>query len=159
MASPSPKLAAALSLAGAALFGGILVALGGPPTTTATAPAEAPAPAVVAAEAPEAVPAAASSEPQVDEASGLIMAAGWELVASQCAACHSLKIVTQNRGDEGYWLGLIRWMQATQNLWPFAPEVEQSIVAYLGTNYGAVGFGRRPPLAAHLLPPDEAAAR
>lgn len=82
------------------------------------------------------------------------MDTGWELVASQCTVCHSSKLVIQNRGDEEHWVGLIRWMQKTQNLWPIDPESEKTIVGYLARNYGAEFFGRRRPIPADLLPPD-----
>lgn len=107
--------------------------------------------------AKEAAPAAAPpKEPEVDASTGLVKADGWELVAANCTACHSAKLVTQNRGDRQHWLSMIRWMQQTQNLWPLAPEVEDKLLSYLSTHYGAKGFARRAPLPAHLMPPDPA---
>lgn len=80
--------------------------------------------------------------------------AGADLVRGHCSACHSLNLVTAQRGDSAYWLKTIRWMQKTQNLWPLPPEHEKAILAYLEKNYNETEWGRRPPLAATLLPAD-----
>ena len=71
---------------------------------------------------------------------------------ANCGACHDLQLVTSQRGDRDFWLGLIRWMQATQNLWPLAPATEAEILDYLAENYGATGGGRRAPLPPELRP-------
>ncbi|MEZ4473953.1 MAG: DUF3365 domain-containing protein [bacterium] len=109
-------------------------------------------PAPPAADPPPAA-APAVEDGSIDPATGLIRAPGWALVAGNCSGCHSLKLVTQNRGDRDHWIHLIRWMQATQNLWPIAPEVEEPLVAYLATHYGPRETGRRPPLDVRALPP------
>lgn len=71
---------------------------------------------------------------------------GSELVAAHCGACHSLGLVTQNRGDEAHWKKLIRWMQAEHNLWDLG-VAEQDILTYLATHYGAPDLvPRRNPL-------------
>ena len=90
----------------------------------------------------------------VDPASGLIKAENWELVRGNCVACHSLKLVTQQRGTAEHWLGLIRWMQATQNLWPFDPDTEKKIVDYLATNYPPRADQRRAAIPRPLMPPN-----
>ena len=87
-----------------------------------------------------------------DPESGLVIAPGWEQVKVHCGVCHSLKLVTQNSGDRETWLGLIRWMQETQNLWPLPPEVENQVLDYLSVNYAARLNQRRPPLPANLMP-------
>ena len=79
-------------------------------------------------------------------ADGLVEAEGVNLVRGHCSACHSLSIVTSQRGDREYWLGLIRWMQETQNLWELG-EAEAVIIDYLVENYPIVEKGRRAPLA------------
>ncbi|MFZ9887729.1 MAG: c-type heme family protein [Myxococcota bacterium] len=147
-----PTGGAVLSTLGALFALGLFLSLASAESavTTASAPAE-PSP-------PSASPV--EEEPSryaLDPTTGFVIDEGWELVASQCTACHSAKLVQQNRGDEAHWLELIRWMQKTQNLWPFAPDVEKQIIAYLAKHYGAVAAGRRPPLPSHLLPPDEVA--
>ena len=47
---------------------------------------------------------------------------------------------------------MIRWMQDTQNLWQFTPEVENEILDYLADNYAPQEATRRPPLAKSLRP-------
>ena len=74
------------------------------------------------------------------------------MVRAQCGACHSLKLVTSQRGDRDYWLGRIRWMQATQNLWDLPPAIETEVLDYLATHYDEAEWGRRPPLPARLMP-------
>jgi hypothetical protein len=78
----------------------------------------------------------------VDAASGLVMMEGWELVQAHCGACHSLKLVTQNRGDRKHWLKMIRWMQDQQNLWPLGPA-EETILDYLAMYYDAPDLAPR----------------
>ena len=95
-------------------------------------------------------PANAETDPQ----SGLLVDPGWELVRNNCIACHSLKLVTQNRGDREHWLALIRWMQETQNLWQFDSATEAGILDYLAKNYGVSLNQRRPALAPELMPGD-----
>lgn len=71
---------------------------------------------------------------------------GAELVAAHCGACHSLALVTQNRGDREHWTRLIRWMQAEHNLWDLG-AAETDILNYLETHYGAPDLlPRRQPL-------------
>lgn len=77
---------------------------------------------------------------------------GWTLVYANCSACHSLRLVVQQRGDRATWQRLIRWMQETQNLWEFEPSVETRILDYLAKNYPPEISTRRAPLADHLLP-------
>ena len=106
-----------------------------------------------------ATPARAETDPE----SGLIKAPGWEAVKAQCGVCHSHKLVTAQRGDAAFWTGLIRWMQATQNLWALPAPLEGEIVSYLATHYNETDWGRRPQLPPPLLPgsertPGEAAA-
>ena len=62
---------------------------------------------------------AASAAELLDEQTGLIVDSGWELVRAHCGGCHSHKIVTSQKADMQTWLDMIRWMQATQNLWQF----------------------------------------
>ena len=50
---------------------------------------------------------------------GLIANEGYEIVAAQCGACHSLKLVTQNKANREGWVSIIQWMQETQK--PLGP--------------------------------------
>jgi mono/diheme cytochrome c family protein len=86
-----------------------------------------------------------SAAAQTDPQTGLVVAPGYEQVRAQCTACHSGRLVAQNRADRDGWLQMIRWMQATQNLWPLG-EAEAEILDYLATHYGPLPRGRRSPL-------------
>ena len=61
-------------------------------------------------------------------------------------ACHSSKLITQNRASKEGWLSMIRWMQETQNLWELGPNHE-IIVNYLVANYPPIEKGRRARLS------------
>jgi hypothetical protein len=95
-------------------------------------------------------PAALAAE--LDTASGLIKAPGWELVRANCGGCHSHGLITQQRADRQTWLNLIRWMQATQNLWQFSPDTEAQILDYLAANYPPQLNRRRAPIPPSLMP-------
>ncbi|WP_413616257.1 hypothetical protein MRB56_07625 [Halomonas cupida] len=88
----------------------------------------------------------------VDPDSGLVMAEGWETVKANCSVCHSISLATQNRGNRKYWADTIQWMQETQGLWPFAPEMEATILDYLAEHYGPRENTRRSNLPPHLMP-------
>lgn len=104
------------------------------------------------AEVTPALEIAAPVEQQIDPASGLIIDTGWELVRGHCAACHSIKLVTQNRGSLETWESMIRWMQETQGLWQFDPATETAILNYLAKNYAPAASYRRAPLPPELRP-------
>ena len=95
---------------------------------------------------------AAAEEKAIDEQTGLVIAPGWQDVRAHCGGCHSHALVTQQRADRETWLAMIRWMQATQNLWQFQPETERAILDYLSEHYPARRGQRRQPLADHLMP-------
>ena len=84
------------------------------------------------------------AHPAVD-ANGLVIDTGYEQVRAQCSACHSLKLVTQNRSDRDGWLQMIRWMQDSQGLWPLGDN-EPIILDYLAEHFGPIATGRRKPL-------------
>ena len=85
---------------------------------------------------------ARAQAPEADLAPG----EGDALVRAHCGACHSLNLVTQNRGDAAHWKKLIEWMQADHNLWDLGPA-EETILSYLSTHYGAPDLvPRRPAL-------------
>lgn len=73
---------------------------------------------------------------------GLKEGEGLQTVIATCTACHSAKLVTQNRATKEGWVSMIRWMQETQNLWDLG-ESEEIIVNYLATNYAPEKKGRR----------------
>lgn len=82
----------------------------------------------------------------VDPETGLIVDAGYETVKANCTACHSPKLIIQNRASRDGWLDTIRWMQAEQNLKSFDPATEKTILDYLARNYAPGKQGRRAPL-------------
>ena len=85
-------------------------------------------------------------------ADGLVNAPGVQWVRGHCSACHSLALVTSQRGDRQYWLETIRWMQRTQKLWPIPADQEAAILSYLSEHYRETDWGRRPNLPAPLRP-------
>lgn len=85
-------------------------------------------------------------------AAELIDAPGVNLVRGHCSACHSLSLVTSQRGDAEFWLDRIRWMQKKQNLWPIPADQETAIISYLAANYAETEWGRRPNLSPELRP-------
>jgi hypothetical protein len=95
-----------------------------------------------------------AAEVAVDPVTGLKMTGDWELVRNNCTACHSSKLITQQRGSEAQWLGMIRWMQKKQNLWPFDPDTEKRIIEYLAGNYPPQADRRRAPIQPDLMPPN-----
>ncbi len=99
------------------------------------------------------LPAVATPADEVDEATGLIKNTGREMVRIHCGGCHSHALVTGQRADRQTWLDMIRWMQATQNLWQFDPATEKQILDYLADNYPPQPNRRRAPIPTSLLPP------
>ena len=73
--------------------------------------------------------------PEVDPATGLVMAENWNLVKTHCMLFHSTKGFTQTRMDRKNWEKIIRQMQDKNGLWQLG-IVEPKILDYLETNYG-----------------------
>ena len=78
----------------------------------------------------------------VHMATGLAMDSGFVQVRAACLACHSSKLITQNRATRDGWIHIIEWMQETQNLWDLGPN-QDIIVDYLARNYAPEESGRR----------------
>lgn len=78
-------------------------------------------------------------------ATGLVVDSGFVQVKASCLACHSSRLITQNRADRAGWEKMIRWMQQTQNLWDLGPN-EGIILDYLAKHYAPQNTGRRAPL-------------
>jgi len=95
-----------------------------------------------------------ADDPEIDAFTGLKVAEGWEHVRANCIACHSTRLITQQRGNAAQWLAMIRWMQDKQNLWQFEPAVEAAIVSYLAENYPPDADRRRAAIPPDLLPPN-----
>ncbi len=73
---------------------------------------------------------------------GLVYAEGFDLVRANCLACHSSKLILQNRASRAGWQQMIDWMQATQGLWDLGDK-EPKIVDYLAEYYAPKEIGRR----------------
>ncbi len=89
---------------------------------------------------------------EIDKTTGLIIDDGWQQVRIHCGGCHSHALVTGQRADRQTWLDIIRWMQATQNLWQFDPTTETGILDYLAANYPPQPNRRRAPIPPSLMP-------
>ena len=89
------------------------------------------------------IPPAVATE--IDPDTSLVVADGYAQVKAQCTACHSGRLVAQNRADREGWQQMIRWMQETQGLWPLG-DAEPVILDYLAEHYGPIARGRRAPL-------------
>jgi hypothetical protein len=76
---------------------------------------------------------------------GLNAGSGFETTKSVCLACHSAKLITQNRATAEGWKEMIVWMQETQGL-PDLGDKEEEIINYLATYYAPIKSGRRPLL-------------
>ena len=74
--------------------------------------------------------------------SGLAFDENFQLVRGVCTACHSAKLVTQNRATREGWKEMIIWMQATQGLQDLG-ENEKPILDYLAKHYAPEALGRR----------------
>jgi len=108
-----------------------------------------------AADEPVSAPApVVAAEPEIDPMTGFKMRGDWELVRGNCTACHSAKLITQQRGTPKQWLTMIRWMQEKQNLWQFDPGTESRIIAYLAENYPPDAARRRAAIPPDLMPPN-----
>jgi hypothetical protein len=101
----------------------------------------------------------ATTQPELDPQTGLVVDPRAPLVAATCTGCHSAKLVTQNRGTRKDWDERLRWMQKNHNLWDLETGVRETILDYLSEHYAPEEPGgrlRRAPLPAHLRPPTAA---
>jgi len=76
---------------------------------------------------------------------GLAFDENFHLVRGICTACHSAKLITQNRATYAGWKEMIVWMQDTQGLQDLG-ENEKPILAYLAKHYAPEDIGRRASL-------------
>ena len=88
---------------------------------------------------------APESQESVLDITGLADDPNIQIIAANCTACHSAKLVTQNRATREGWKSMIRWMQKTQNLWELGKN-EDIILDYLAKNYAPENKGRRAQL-------------
>jgi endonuclease I len=78
----------------------------------------------------------------LDQYSELVVDEELPLVIQNCTACHSAKLVAQNRATREGWKNIIVWMQETQNLWDLGSS-EDKILDYLARHYAPEKTGRR----------------
>jgi hypothetical protein len=97
------------------------------------------------------LPSSYSFSEALDSETGLIIDPGYAHIKAHCIACHSPKLVVQNRMSWETWLETIRWMQKKQGLWPLG-AAEKPILDYLAKNYGPLYSGRRKPIPPELMP-------
>ncbi len=94
------------------------------------------------AEAPGDEPGFDQVENGIHLRTGFADGEGLMAVVTNCTACHSAKLVTQNRMTREGWEQTIRWMQQTQNLWDLGAN-EAIILDYLAAHYAPEKKGRR----------------
>jgi cytochrome c len=71
-----------------------------------------------------------------DDFGGLAEAPGREEVYYACDACHSIRLVTQQRLSRERWDQLLDWMVAEQGMAELTAEERRVILEYLATHYG-----------------------
>lgn len=76
-------------------------------------------------------------------APGVAAHEGREEVVAYCGACHSLKLVTQQRLPRYRWEELMVWMHEKQGMPKLPEEEEQLIVDYLAEHLGPPPRRRR----------------
>ena len=82
----------------------------------------------------------------IDTLTGLVAQGDYLLIKGNCLACHSSKLITQNRATRAGWLRMIRWMQDKHGLQDLGDR-EAPILDYLAEHYAAGGETvRRQPL-------------
>ncbi len=60
---------------------------------------------------------------------------GRETVFIKCAACHSLRIVLQQRLSRDVWDEVLSWMKEEQSMPELEPELRELILDYLSTHF------------------------
>ncbi len=73
-----------------------------------------------------------------DDYWGLPRTPGYEEVANNCAACHSLAIVMQQHVTPKRWDYLLKWMVEKQGMPPLEPKEHALIRTYLLKNFSSV---------------------
>jgi hypothetical protein len=68
-----------------------------------------------------------------------------QLIIGTCTACHSAKLITQNRATREGWHSMIKWMQETQGLGDLGTN-EPIVLDYLAKYYAPKETGRRKSL-------------
>jgi hypothetical protein len=80
-------------------------------------------------------PAGRGAAAQQDDFGGLPEAPGREEVYYICDACHSIRLVTQQRLSRERWDELLDWMVSEQGMAELTAEEREVILEYLATQY------------------------
>jgi cytochrome c1 len=78
-----------------------------------------------------------------------------ELVETTCTACHSARLVLQNRMSRERWDETLTWMQKKHNLPEFDTEDRMAILDYLSTHLAPEVYHSMdglPPRRVNVLP-------
>ena len=90
--------------------------------------------------APLRSPAPAPAMPEVetsDEFGGLPVSEGVDLTYYMCSACHSIRLVTQQRVTPERWDYLLDWMVEKQGMAPLPPDARTVVLDYLTRHFSA----------------------
>ncbi len=70
-----------------------------------------------------------------DDYWGLPRSEGYDLVDGYCTACHSIRIVMQQRADRARWDELLTWMVKKQGMPEINPADREQVLTYLSTEF------------------------
>lgn len=96
--------------------------------------------AVMAAEAPSPF-LTRPGAPPADQTSALPPGEGRDEVEGLCSACHSIRMVTQQRLSRDRWDELLDWMVAEQGMAELDAETRDRVLDYLATHLSPGGAG------------------
>ncbi|NNG05280.1 MAG: cytochrome C-552 [Inquilinus sp.] len=72
-----------------------------------------------------------------DEYGGLPVGEGVDLTYYMCGACHSIRLVTQQRVTRARWDYLLDWMVEKQGMAPLPPEDRAVVLDYLSRHFSS----------------------
>ena len=78
----------------------------------------------------------AAAEDDAFDFEGLPAGPGQEETYYNCVACHSMKLVTQQRLTRESWDEVLDWMVDEQEMEPMEPELRIIVLDYLTAHYG-----------------------
>lgn len=72
-----------------------------------------------------------------DEYGGLPVSEGVDITYYMCGACHSIRLVTQQRITRARWGYLLDWMVEKQGMAPLPPEDRAVVLDYLSRHFSS----------------------